>query len=69
MDGASHQTRVGVGLLLKALTREMIEQATRLDFPASNNDTKYEANLDEIDLAKSISSEKLIIRSDSQVVV
>ena len=65
MDDASHQTRAGVDLQLKAPTGERIEQVIRLDFLASNNKTEYEAILVGIDLAKSISLEKLIIRSDS----
>ena len=56
MDEVSRQTGVGVGLQLKALTRERLEQAIRLDFPASNNETEYEAILAEIDLAQSVSS-------------
>ena len=54
---------------LKAPTGEIIEQAIRLDFPASNNEIEYEAILAEIDLTKSVSSEKIIILSDSQLVV
>ena len=69
MDGASLQKRAGVGLQLKAPTRERVEQARRLYFPASNNETEYEAILAVINLAKSVSSEKLIIRSDSQLIV
>ena len=53
---------------LKALTGESIEQAIRLSFPASNNETEYEAILVRVDLAKSVSSKKLIICSDSQLV-
>ena len=69
MDDASHQTRARVGLQLKASTRERIEQVIRLDFLASNNETEYEAVIARIDLAKYVSLEKLIIRSDSQLVV
>ena len=69
LDGASRQTGVGVDLQLKAPSGERVEQAIRLDFPASNNKTKYEAILAEIDLTQSISSEKLLVRSDSQLVV
>ena len=58
-----------MGLQLKALTGERIEQAIRLDFLASNIETKYEAILAEIDFATYVSSEKIIIRSDSQLVV
>ena len=56
MDGVSWQKGVGVGLKLKAPTEERIEQAIQLDFPASNNEEEYEAILDNIDLAISISS-------------
>ena len=69
VDGSSRHTGVGVGLQLKALTGERVEQAIRLDFPASNNETEYEGILAGIDLAQSVSSEKLLIRSDSQLVV
>ena len=51
MDEASHQMGVGAGLQLKAPTEERVEQAIRLDFPASNNDTEYEAILVGINLA------------------
>ena len=69
MDGSSRQIGAGVGLQLKALTGEMIEQAIRLGFPGSNNETEYEAILAGVDLVKSVSSEKLIIRNDSQLMV
>ena len=69
MDDASRQTGAGVGLTLKAPTRERIGQAIRLGFPASNNETEYEAILVEIDLVISVSSKKNIIQSDSQLVV
>ena len=58
-----------VGLQLKAPIREKIEQAIRRDFSASNIETKYEAILAGIDLATFVSLKKIIIRSDSQLVV
>ena len=69
VEGASLQMGAGVSLQLKALTGERIEQTIRLDLPASNNKTEYEAILAGIDLAKSVFSEKLIIHRDSQLVV
>ena len=62
VDDTSRQTGTGIGLQLK-------EQTIRLDFPASDNETRYEAILAEIDLIKFVSLEKIIIRSDSQLVV
>ena len=63
------QIGAGVGLQLKNLIGERVEQAIRLDFPGSNNKTEYEAILASSDLAHSVKSEKLLIRSNSQLVV
>ena len=69
MDGVSRKTRVDVSLQLKAPTEERIEQVIWLEFPTSNNEAEYETILVDIDLAISISSKNIIIRSDSQLVV
>ena len=69
MDDASCQSGVGVGLRLKAPIGKRIEHAIRLEFPASNNETEYEAILTGVNLAKSVSLEKFIIRDDSQLEV
>ena len=55
MDGTSSQTGARVGLQLKVPIRERVEQAIRLDFPASNNETEYEVILVGIDLDQSLS--------------
>ena len=68
MDGASRHMGANLGLQLKAPTREVIEQAIRLKFPASNNEAEYEAIIAGLDLIISMSTEKIIIRSDSQLV-
>ena len=65
MDGASRQTGAGLGLQLEALSGEVMEQAIRLDFPAFNNEAEYEAMIARLDLSISVSSENIIIRSDS----
>ena len=69
MDGASRQTGAGVGLQLKAPTEERIEHAIRLDFLVSNNEIEYEAILAGIDLAISVSLEKIIMQSDFHLVI
>ena len=69
MDGTSRQTGAGLGLQLEAPTGEIIEQAIRLDFPTSNNEAEYEAIIVGLDLTISVSSETIIIISDSQLVV
>ena len=69
VDEASRQTGADIGLQLKSPGGDRIEQAIQLGFSASNNESEYEAILAEIELAVAISADKLIIRSDSQLVV
>ena len=65
MDEASRQLGADIGLQLKSLGGDRIEQAIRLGFCASNNESEYEAILVGIELATALSADKLIIRSDS----
>ena len=69
VDGASQQIEAGIGLQLKSPSGDKIEQAIRLGFSASNNESEYEVILAGIELAATLSADKLIIRSDSQLVV
>ena len=69
VDGVSRQTRADIGLQLKSLAREIIEQVICLGFGASNNQLEYEAILAEIELVATVSADRLLIRSDSQLVV
>ena len=49
--GASRKTGAILGLQLKALTGEVIEQVLRLNFFAYNNEAEYEAIIAGLDLA------------------
>ena len=69
VDGASRQIGAGIGLQLKSLAGEKIEQAIHLGFSAFNKESEYEAILAGIELAATLSTDKLLIRSDSQLVV
>ena len=69
MDGASRQTCAGIGLQLKSPSGDKIEQAIGLGFCALNNEVEYEVILAGIELATALSADKLIIQSDSQLVV
>lgn len=46
-----------------------MEQAIRLEFSASNNETEYEAIMSGLNLTLALSASKLEICSDSQLVV
>ena len=69
VNGASRKTGAGIGLQLKSLAREKIEQAIHLGFSASNNKSEYEVILTRIELAATVSADNLLIQSDSQLVV
>ena len=69
VDRASRQTGVSISLQLKSPTWEIIEQAICLGIGASNNESEYEAILVGIELAATVSANRLLIRSDFQLVV
>ena len=69
VDGASRKIEVGISSQFKSQTGEKIEQVICLGFSASNDKSKYEAILAIIELAATMSANKLLIQSDSQLVV
>ncbi|CAL9024301.1 unnamed protein product [Prunus brigantina] len=69
MDGSSSRQGSGTGLVLKTPDDTMIEYSIRFQFRASNNEAEYEALLPGLRLAHSTGAERLMICSDSQLVV
>ena len=61
VDGASRQSGVGIGLQLTSPTGERIEQAIRLGFSASNNESEYEAMIAGLELALAVGANSLLI--------
>ena len=68
VDGASRQTRAGIGLQLTSPTGERIEHAVQLGFSATNNESKYEAVIAGLKLALAMGDDNLLVQSDSQLV-
>ena len=68
VDGASRQTGVSIGLQLTSPTGERIEQAMRLGFSATNNESEYEAMIAGLELALAMGVDNLSVKSDSQPV-
>lgn len=69
MDGASRALGSKIGLCLQSPIREQIEQVIRLRFSASNNEAEYEAILVGLNLALTLSTAKLKIYSNPQLVI
>ena len=63
IDGASRQSIADIGLQLTSPTRERIEQAVRLGFSASSNESDYEALIAGLELALTVGAVNLSIRS------
>ena len=61
VDGASRKTGASIGLQLKSPAKKKIEQAIRFGFSTSNNESEYEAILAGIELAATVSADKLLI--------
>lgn len=69
VDGASWSSGSGVGLLFESPIGERLEQSIHLGFPASKNEAEYEAILFGLGLAITLNASKVIIHSDSQLIV
>ncbi|XP_074323710.1 uncharacterized protein LOC141660621 [Apium graveolens] len=69
VDGLATAERSGAGLILTSPDGFTIQQAITFAFKAANNQAEYEALLYGLRLAKSLGVRRLIIYSDSQIVV
>ena len=65
VDGASKQTGASIGLQLTSSIGERIEQAVRLGFNATNNESKYEAMIVGLEIALAMGANHLSVQSDS----
>nr|XP_025703596.1 uncharacterized protein LOC112805422 [Arachis hypogaea] len=68
VDGASHQTSGGAGIILESPAGVIYEQSIRFEFLVSNNQAEYEALIGGLALATEVGATRLEICSDSQVV-
>ena len=69
IDRESRKIDACIGLQLKSQSRDKIEQAIWLGFSTSNNESEYEAILAGLELAAALFACKLLIQSDSELVV
>lgn len=69
VDGSSAAGKSGAGIILINRDGEESEFAIQLGFKASNNEAEYEALVQGLEIAGKMGVEKLIVHSDSQLVV
>ncbi|XP_074298056.1 uncharacterized protein LOC141628866 [Silene latifolia] len=69
VDDASNMRGDGVGLVLKSNQGDLIIQAVRCEFKATNNEAEYEALIVGLQLALDLKIRHLKVYSDSQLIV
>lgn len=69
MDGVSNRKGVGLGIVLTDPEGEIIEQAIRLMFPASNNEAEYEVVVAGLGVARVMGVKDLLVYSDFKLIV
>ncbi|XP_074277404.1 uncharacterized protein LOC141601042 [Silene latifolia] len=69
VDGASNAKGAGVGLVLKSPQGDLIVQAVRCEFKATNNEAEYEALIMGLKLALDLKIRHLQVYSDSKLIV
>ena len=67
-DGSSNRQARGVGVVLISPKKDKIECMIRLEFHTTNNKAEYKALIAELDLAKAVGAENMVIHYDSQVI-
>uniref|UniRef100_A0A2N9IK88 RNase H type-1 domain-containing protein n=1 Tax=Fagus sylvatica TaxID=28930 RepID=A0A2N9IK88_FAGSY len=69
VDGAANSRGSGLGIVLISPEGELLEQAVRLGFSASNNEAEYEILLHGLRAARLLGADPLTIHCDSQLIV
>lgn len=69
IDGSSASEKSGAGVILTNPNGEEAEFAINLGFKASNNEAEYEALVHGLEIADKMGVKKLVVYSDSQLVV
>ncbi|XP_074265082.1 uncharacterized protein LOC141587499 [Silene latifolia] len=68
IDGASNARGAGVGLVLRSPKWDMIVQAIRCEFKATNNEAEYEALILGMQMASGLKVRNLRVYSDSKMI-
>ena len=69
VDGASRKTGADIGLQLTSPNGDRVEQAIRLRFSTTNNESEYKAMIAGLELSLAMGADSLSIQSDSQLVI
>ena len=68
-DGFATKKVGGVEVVPISLEKEKLKYATKLQFPATNNEAEYEALLIRLSLVKALGAKNIIVQTDSQLII
>ena len=68
-NGSSAQKKGEVGVVITTPDGEVLKYGVQLKFPTTNNEAEYEGILTRLRLGKALSAKKLLIQSDSKLVI
>ena len=67
-DRSSTQ-KSGAGIIITSPEKDVLKYGVQLKFPIINNEAEYEALLTGLRIAKALGAEKIVLKSDSQLVI
>ena len=68
-DGSSTQQGGGAGIVITSPEKDVLKYGVQLKFPITNNEAEYEALLTGLRIARALGAEKIVLKSDSQLVI
>ena len=68
-DGSSTQHEGGAGIVITSPENDVLKYGVQLKFPITNNEAEYEALLAGLRIARALGAQKIVLKSDSQLVI
>ena len=68
-DGSSTQQGGGAGIVITSPEKDVLKYGVQLKFPITNNEAEYEALLIGLRIARARRAKKIVLKSDSQLVI
>ena len=69
MDRSSTQKKGGVSIIITTPEGDILKYSVQLQFPMTNNESKYEAILIGLRVAKALRAKTALLRSDSHLFI
>ena len=68
-EGSSTQQEGGACIVITSPEKDVLKYGVQLKFPITNNEAEYEALLAGLRITRALGAEKIVLKSDSQLVI